>query len=146
MSAFARRRAAVLEQLGDGVMIVPAAEHALRNNDTEYEFRQNSDLYYLTGFTEPAAVLVNGLVPRRFNGAEMEQIEALLQKPSGRARNGHAPLGAAVGESVVDSSLRVHGIDRLRVVDASVFPTVTSANTNAPTVMVAQKAADLILK
>jgi choline dehydrogenase len=40
----------------------------------------------------------------------------------------------------------VHGIDRLRIVDASVFPTVTSANTHAPTVMVAQKAADLILK
>ena len=48
-------------------------------------------------------------------------------------------------ESVVDASLRVHGIERLRVVDASVFPAVTSANTNAPTLMVAQKAADMIL-
>jgi choline dehydrogenase len=54
-------------------------------------------------------------------------------------------MGKGAGESVVDASLRVHGTDRLRVVDASVFPTVTSANTNAPTVMVAQKAADLIL-
>ena len=50
-----------------------------------------------------------------------------------------------VGEAVVDQQLRVHGIDGLRVVDASVFPTVTSANTNAPTIMVAQKAADYIL-
>jgi Xaa-Pro aminopeptidase len=65
MSAFAERRAAVLERLGDGVMIVPAATHALRNNDTEYEYRQSSDFYYLTGFTEPEAVLV--LAPHREN-------------------------------------------------------------------------------
>jgi choline dehydrogenase len=55
-------------------------------------------------------------------------------------------MGRAAGESAVDGSLRVHGVERLRVVDASVFPTVTSANTHAPTVMVAQKAADLIMK
>ena len=59
---------------------------------------------------------------------------------------GTCRMGRAAGESVVDASLKVHGIERLRVVDASVFPTVTSANTHAPTVMVAQKAADLILK
>ncbi len=53
-------------------------------------------------------------------------------------------MGLGVGDSVVDSSLRVHGLEHLRVVDASVFPTVTSANTHAPTVMVAQKAADSI--
>jgi choline dehydrogenase len=54
-------------------------------------------------------------------------------------------MGRTPGGSVVDSSLRVHGVDGLRVVDASIFPTMTSANTNAPTLMVAQKAADLIL-
>lgn len=63
MSAFADRRATVLSRLEDGVMILPAATHALRNNDTEYEYRQSSDLYYLTGFTEPEAVLV--LAPHR---------------------------------------------------------------------------------
>ena len=55
-------------------------------------------------------------------------------------------MGKRASNSVVDSALRVHGVERLRIVDASVFPTVTSANTNAPTLMVAQKAADLILK
>jgi choline dehydrogenase len=55
-------------------------------------------------------------------------------------------MGQSASDSVVDGSLKVHGVDSLRVVDASVFPTVTSANTNAPTVMVAQKAADLILQ
>jgi choline dehydrogenase len=55
-------------------------------------------------------------------------------------------MGPSAADSVVDAALKVHGIARLRVADASVFPTVTSANTNAPTVMVAQKCADLILK
>jgi choline dehydrogenase len=47
---------------------------------------------------------------------------------------------------VVDGRLRVHGIDALRVCDASVFPNITSANTNAPTIMVAHKAAQMILE
>lgn len=54
-------------------------------------------------------------------------------------------MGPNSGNSVVDPELRVHGLGRLRVVDASVFPTVTSGNTNAPTLMVARRAADLIM-
>jgi choline dehydrogenase len=46
--------------------------------------------------------------------------------------------------SVVDSELRVHGIDGLRVIDASVMPAVTSTNTNAPTIMIAEQGAAFI--
>ncbi len=72
--------------------------------------------------------------------ADFRARAATVYHPVGTCR-----MGARVGDAVVDSSLRVHGVRRLRVVDASVFPTVTSANTNAPTLMVAQKAADLII-
>jgi choline dehydrogenase-like flavoprotein len=54
------------------------------------------------------------------------------------------PVGTCAIGSVVDSELRVHGVEGLRVVDASVLPAVTRGNTNAPAIVVAERAADLI--
>jgi len=60
--------------------------------------------------------------------------------PVGTCKMGNDPM------AVVDDELRVHGIERLRVADASIFPRITSGNTNAPTYVIAEKAARSILK
>ena len=77
--------------------------------------------------------------------------EALLADFRERASTVFHPVSTCrMGETretaVVNSRLKVHGVDRLRVVDASAFPNITSGNTNAPTMMLALKGADLILE
>jgi choline dehydrogenase len=54
-------------------------------------------------------------------------------------------MGPDPATSVVDARLRVYGIQGLRVIDASIFPTITSGNTNAPTVMAAEKGAAMVI-
>lgn len=84
-------------------------------------------------------------------GPSVRTDEEMLEDVRGRCSTVFHPvstcrMGADPLENVVDSRLRVYGVDGLRVVDASIFPTVTSGNTNAPAIMVGERGADLILE
>ncbi len=72
--------------------------------------------------------------------AHARAVAKTVYHPSGTCRMGSDPL------AVVDTQLRVFGIERLRIADASIMPTLVSGNTNAPTVMIAERCADFLLK
>ncbi len=104
-------------------------------------------LRQIAGAAPLSEVIVEELVP----GAHVADDDALLADFRARADTVYHPtstcrMGPDPATSVVDSHLRVHGISGLRVIDASIFPTITSGNTNAPTVMVAEKGAALLVQ
>jgi choline dehydrogenase len=82
-------------------------------------------------------------------GNSFSSDEDLLEVARNHSQSIYHPVGTCkMGhdkESVVDDQLRVHGVKNLRVVDASIMPELVSGNTNAPTMMIAEKAAEMIL-
>jgi choline dehydrogenase len=95
--------------------------------------------------TEPMAGLIAG---ETIPGAEVQsdqQIDEHVRATAGTTQHpvGTCAMGSGPG-AVVDAELRVHGVAGLRVVDASVMPDVPGGNTNGPTIMIAEKASDLI--
>jgi choline dehydrogenase-like flavoprotein len=85
-------------------------------------------------------------------GSRANSDQELFEYACANAKTDHHPVGtcrmgaASDPDSVVTSDLRLIGLEGLRVVDASVMPFVPSCNTNAPTIMVAEKAADMIIQ
>jgi choline dehydrogenase len=83
-------------------------------------------------------------------GPHVESDEEMIADIRARASTVYHPvstcrMGESDRDSVVNARLKLHGLANLRVIDASVFPALTSGNTNAPTIMVAEKGADMIL-
>ena len=83
-------------------------------------------------------------------GVHITDDEELVKAGSEHTQTIFHPVGTCKmgsgDDSVVDSNLKVRGIENLRVIDASIMPNITSGNTNAPTIMIAEKASDMILK
>jgi choline dehydrogenase len=98
--------------------------------------------------TRPLAdIITQELVP----GPHVVTDDDLLADFRARADTVYHPtstcmMGPDPATSVVDARLRVHGVAGLRVIDAAIFPTITSGNTNAPTVMVAEKGAAMVIE
>jgi choline dehydrogenase len=96
-----------------------------------------------------APALAHEVEAELWPGAEIESTEQVAEFVRRRAETLYHPVGTCRmgvdrSDSVVDPALRVHGAEGLRVVDASIMPAIVRGNTNAPTIMIAEKAAELV--
>jgi Xaa-Pro aminopeptidase len=112
LAPFLDRRQRFAEALGDGLAVIPGAQEVLRNADTAYVFRQDSDFYFLTGFDEPDALAV-------FNPAHAKERFVLFVRPRDREMeiwNGRrAGVEGAVGTYGADTAYPIGQLeDKLR--------------------------------
>ncbi len=113
MTEFDRRRKAFVEKMGDGIAVFPSSPSAYRSGDQDFDFRQDSDLYYLTGFEEPESLLVlapghkteKSVLFVRPRNREREIWEGRRFGPEGAVRDFHVDaaypideLGKRIGE------------------------------------------------
>ncbi|HEY7600464.1 MAG TPA: GMC oxidoreductase, partial [Candidatus Limnocylindrales bacterium] len=128
----------------------PAAHPGIVSNylAAETDRRVLLDGMKLVRRTVSQPVFAQHVVREHLPGPEADSDEALMAYARGYATTVFHPCGTCKMGSdpraVVDARLKVHGIAGLRVADASIMPTLTSGNTNAPTIMIGEKAADMI--
>jgi Xaa-Pro aminopeptidase len=109
LEPFAERRRRLAESLGDGIAIIPAAREVVRNADTHYEFRQDSDFFYVTGFDEADAVAL-------LSPAHAKERYVLLVRPRDREMeiwNGRrAGVEGAVATYGADAAYPIEELDQ----------------------------------
>jgi Xaa-Pro aminopeptidase len=105
LAPFVERRQRFAEALGDGLAVIPGAREVSRNGDVHFEFRQDSDFYYLTGFDEPDAVAV-------FNPSHPKEPYVLFVRP--RDRQQEVWNGRRAG---VEGAIATYGADNAYPID-----------------------------
>src|SRR5947207_5250844 len=105
LGTFIDRRQRFAEAIGDGLAIIPAAREVSRNSDVHYEFRQDSDFFFLTGFDEPDAVAV-------FNPSHAKERYVLFVRP--RDREMEIWTGRRAG---VEGAVATYGADAAYPID-----------------------------
>jgi Xaa-Pro aminopeptidase len=105
LAPFVERRQRFAEALGDGLAVIPGAREVPRNGDVHFEFRQDSDFYYLTGFDEPDAVAV-------FNPSDPKEPYVLFVRP--RDRQQEVWTGRRAG---VEGAIGTYGADNAYPID-----------------------------
>lgn len=118
---------------------------------TEHDLQDNLEgLKFMRQLTE-TPTMKDIVLEELFPGQDVDSDEAMLDYIRTKGGSVFHPsstcmMGPDAQTCVVDPSLKVYGVENLRVADASIFPTVTSGNINAPSIMVGEKASDIILE
>ena len=131
----------------------PLVPPAIRFNflQTQYDIQAlTAGMRMVRAFTKQpslASYVAEEIVPGSSVSSDAEFEESIRRNALSNLHPvGTCRMGLEGSDSVVDPRLRVHGVGRLRVVDAAIMPTVPAGNTNAPTIMIAEKAAAMILE
>ena len=125
----------------------PRIRHNLFQHEADKAFARQMFAFIREFFaTEPAASLVAAELLPGPGAKAAEEIDAYIRSTIQTGMHPSCTCAMGVGDqAVVDAELKVRGVKGLRVVDCSVMPNVVSGNTNAPAIMIAEKAADMIL-